>query len=79
MKQSSDQELWIQQIRQQLIDMSKRPNVPILDIEWLIRRCEDTINMQGHWRQASLEQLIKDVQDFDSEFPGYINNLPKKA
>ncbi|AUX46618.1 uncharacterized protein SOCE26_081240 [Sorangium cellulosum] len=65
-------ELWLQRLRARLLEVLDGPGVPVLDIEWLLLRCDDTLAMEGDWRQRSLHQLVKDVQDFNSEFPGYL-------
>jgi len=61
---------WITQVLDALAGLLERRDVPIGDIEWLKRRCEDTLRFSGELRESSLEQLISDVGAFDQEFPG---------
>lgn len=75
MSQISDQELWVQSLRQRLVKILDNPSAPVLDVEWLIERCDDTLPLSDHWRQASFAQLLRDVEAFDSEFPGYLKGL----
>ena len=69
--ESNDDE-WLAQLRQALANALAEAGSPALDIEWLLGRCEDTAKMSGHWRDASMRQLRKDLQDFDTEFPGIL-------
>ncbi|QSQ23622.1 hypothetical protein JY651_01145 [Pyxidicoccus parkwayensis] len=50
----------------------KQRSVLVLDIEWLLLRCQDTLAYEGNLRQASAEQLGKDVASFEEEFPGLL-------
>ncbi|WP_437672528.1 hypothetical protein [Sorangium sp. So ce131] len=67
---NESREVWPQRLRACLLEVLDGPGVPVLDIEWLLLRCDDTLAMEGDWRQRSLHQLLKDVEDFDSRFPG---------
>ncbi len=68
MKDSRD-ENWVRQMIPVLKSLLDKPNMPILDIEWLLLRCEDTLNYPESLRQDSLIQLRKDFDDFKAEFP----------
>ena len=66
------QQKQIEHLADALRRLRGNPGSPILDIEWLLLRCEDTIGYQGELRQASIRQLIKDIKDFDERFPNLI-------
>lgn len=63
---------WLASARDALADALKKPRAPVYDIRWLIGRCDDTANMSGPLRDASLAQLRKDLRDFEEEFPGVL-------
>ena len=63
---------WLARIRHVLANALTEPGAPVLDIEWLLSRCEDTAKMSGHWRNTSMKQLWKDLHDFNAEFPGVL-------
>jgi hypothetical protein len=65
---------WLDRIEAMLRAASARPDVPVLDIEWLLLRCADTRRMEGEWQRASLSQLEKDVEAFRAEFPGILDD-----
>ncbi|MDC3960699.1 hypothetical protein [Polyangium jinanense] len=70
---SKKEESWTHEIRAHLVALSREPERPALDIEWLIARCDDTlVRYEGHWQQASYRQLTKDVANFADEFPGML-------
>jgi hypothetical protein len=60
---------WLASVRRALADARARPGSPVLDIEWLLTRCDDTARMSGPLRDASLTQLRQDLRDFEEEFP----------
>jgi hypothetical protein len=69
--ESNDDE-WLALVRHALANALTEPGAPVLDIEWLLGRCEDTAKMSDHWRDASMRQLRKDLHDFNAEFPGIL-------
>lgn len=69
---SGDRENWLVELETVLSGLRSAPTAPILDIEWLLQRCEDTRHMAGDLREASLQQLEKDVAQFAVEFPGLL-------
>ncbi len=43
------------------------------DLHWLRLRCEDTLVYHGELQQASMGQLVKDIEAFSEEFPGVLS------
>ncbi|WP_147450188.1 hypothetical protein [Corallococcus carmarthensis] len=68
----SEKEKWTRDLAGVLHGLLKRPDAPVEDIEWLLLRCEDTLQYQGQLRDASVQQLDKDVRAFEVEFPGWL-------
>ena len=68
-------EEWLVDLDLALKTLLRHEGVPVLDIQWLLVRCEDSRRVSGEMREASLDQLVKDVKRFDTEFPGL---LPRK-
>jgi len=66
-------EEWLSELSVELEELLPRPDVPLLDIEWLLERSRDTQRYAGQFRSASIEQLAKDVAAFDAEFPGMLS------
>jgi hypothetical protein len=56
---------WIQRLVNTLRHLRKAPDAPLLDIDWLLLRCEDTLRYEGELQQDSARQLVKDVADFE--------------
>ena len=69
----TSEDAWISQVVATLRESLSRSDMPILDIEWLILRCEDTLRYTGDLRHASARQLIKDLESFNSRFPGALS------
>lgn len=46
---------------------------PALDVEWLRRRCDDTLRYAGLLQSDSARQLKRDVEKFVLEFPGILH------
>jgi hypothetical protein len=61
---------WVEQVRQALTRLLAVEDAPEYDIRWLIRRCEDTFLYPDDIQKASVAQLIKDLANFEREFPG---------
>jgi hypothetical protein len=61
-----------------LMTLLEQPDMPTLDIEWLLLRCGDTHRMTDDWQRASLRQLWLDMLDFDSRFPTLIHDLVER-
>src|SRR5262245_54781415 len=59
-------------LRAVLRDALQRPDAPVLDLEWLILRCDDTLGYEGNTMIASLNQLKGDMRHFSDEFPGFL-------
>lgn len=73
---SSDRRIeWVIKVRDSLRQLLAEPNVPDLDIGWLLTRCEDTLRYSERLQAPSAQQLVKDLRAFDEEFPGI---LPKE-
>lgn len=69
---SVEKETWLGELERILSVLRSATAAPTLDIEWLLQRCEDTRHMAGALRDASLQQLEKDVAQFAVEFPGLL-------
>lgn len=61
---------WVEQVRHELVRLLVVADAPEYDIKWLIHRCDDTVLYPYDIQKASVAQLIKDLADFESEFPG---------
>ncbi len=64
---------WIERLLKELRAGLHRPNARYLDIEWLILRCEDTLGYEKGLREASVEQLIFEIERFANESPGFLS------
>jgi hypothetical protein len=69
-----DGSAWVVKVLQHLKQLEAAPHAPTLtlDVEWLRRRCEDTLGYDEDLRQDSARQLRADVAEFDRLFPGLI-------
>jgi hypothetical protein len=65
-------EPWLTELDLSLRALLRREGVPELDVEWLLVRCDDCRRLSGDMREASLDQLVKDVKGFDTEFAGLL-------
>ncbi len=61
---------WVDQVRHELTRLLAVEDAPEYDIKWLIHRCDDTFLYPDDVQKASIAQLIKDLADFEGEFPG---------
>lgn len=64
-----DVDNWLRRLIEQLERAMARSNAPLLDLEWLTRRCEDTLQYRGDRKTSSLEQLVEDLGQFVAEYP----------
>ncbi|WP_163998134.1 hypothetical protein [Pyxidicoccus caerfyrddinensis] len=62
----------VQRLADALRQLLKAPAAPVLDIQWLRLRCEDTLGFYEDLRRASAVQLHKDVADFEQRFPNLL-------
>ncbi len=65
-------ERWVRELGNALTALRHRSDIPAMDIEWLLLRCRDTGVYTGQLLEASVQQLFKDVTDFEREFPGLL-------
>lgn len=68
----SEKEKWTRELAGVLHWLLKRPDAPFEDIDWLLLRCEDTLAYQGELRDASVQQLVKDIRAFEASSPGLL-------
>jgi hypothetical protein len=66
-------EKWVAAVMAALEVAAKRPGAPLLDIEWLVLRCRDTLEYRNDWQEASAKQLVRDLEAFSSENPGELS------
>lgn len=73
-RQYSAKELiaWVTRLRAILRAAHSATNAPVLDIEWLLLRCDDTLRSSSEHTVQSARQLARDLAEFDAEFPGIV-------
>jgi len=65
---------WTRVIAKELEAAMAQRGAPQLDLEWLLLRCQDTLRGTGRAARVSGLQLLRDVAEFDAEFPGRLSH-----
>ena len=66
--------LWVGRVRHELTQLLEVADAPVLDVGWLIKRCDDTFLYPPDLQKASVAQLVKDLAEFEVEFPGRLSS-----
>ena len=53
--------------------LSRGESAPLMDIEWLALRCNDTLAYTGGLQRDSIRELKKDAARFVDEWPGLLS------
>lgn len=72
MTKLSDDE-WLARLTEDLERINRAPDTPQYDVEWLLRRCRDTMGFNGRHREDSIRDLRWDTFEFHREFPGLLS------
>ena len=67
-----DVDIWLRQLLEKLQAALSLPDAPVLDVEWLIGRCKDTLEYHGDVKDSSVEHLVNDLKQLAAEYPGLI-------